>query len=99
MERLNAVNKQGITDIDLNTRTYKKGSIILPIYKLSTGERVFLVAAIATFLGVDIYYGRVMEQLSKPVVDRFLLTFKNSEHVIIHDSVGYFKAREERLNV
>lgn len=40
-----------------------------------------------------------MEQLSKPVVDRFLLTFKNSEHVIIHDSVGYFKAREERLNV
>lgn len=55
VERLNAVNKQGITDIDLNTRTYKKGSIILPIYKLSTGERVFLVAAIATFLGVDIY--------------------------------------------
>lgn len=95
------MNKQGITDIDLNTRTYKKGSIVLPIYKLSTGERVFLVAAIATFLGVDIYiyYGRVMEQLSKPVVDRFLLTFKNSEHVIIHDSVGYFKAREERLNV
>lgn len=55
VERLNAVNKQGITDIDLNTRTYKKGSITLPIYKLSTGERVFLVAAIATFLGVDIY--------------------------------------------
>lgn len=50
-------------DIDLNTRTYKKGSITLPIYKLSTGERVFLVAAIATFLGVDIYYGRVMEQI------------------------------------
>lgn len=38
VERLNAVNKQGITDIDLNTRTYKKGSITLPIYKLSTGE-------------------------------------------------------------
>lgn len=37
VERLNAVNKQGITDIDLNTRTYKKGSITLPIYKLSTG--------------------------------------------------------------
>lgn len=57
VERLNAVNKQGITDIDLNTRTYKKGSITLPIYKLSTGERVFLVAAIATFLGVHICYG------------------------------------------
>lgn len=29
VERLNAVNKQGITDIDLNTRTYKKGNILV----------------------------------------------------------------------
>lgn len=96
---LNAVNNQGITDIDLVIRTYRKSSITLPIYKLSTGERVFLVASIASFLGIDIYYGRVMEQLSKPVVDRFLITFKDSDHIIIHDSVGYFKAREERLHV
>lgn len=99
LKHLNAVNNQGITDIDLVTRTYKKGSVTLPIYKLSTGERIFLVASIATYLSTSVFYGRVMDQLSKPVIDRFLETFSDSNYVIIQDSVGYFKAREECLHV
>lgn len=90
---LNAVNNQGITDMNLTNRTYTKEGRVLPIYSMCTGERVFLIATICAYTGRTLLLMRVMEQLSKDVLNTFLKVFTPYNCIAIYDSVGYYEAR------
>lgn len=92
LKHLNAVNDQGIVDIKLGYRTYVISGKVLPVYRLSSGERVFLVASIAALTGTKVAIARALEQLSKPVLDRFMETFSEYDNIFIIDPVGYYKA-------
>lgn len=98
INHLNAVNSQGITDVNLRCRSYGVKRV-LPKYKLYPGERVFLVASIAALTGTTVALFRAMEQLSKPVLYRFLKTFEKYDNIFIGDPVGYYEARLKRLDL
>lgn len=90
---LNAINNQGITDVNLVNRTYTKEGKVLSIYNMCTGERVFLAAAICAYTNRTLLLTRVVEQLSKDVLNTFLKVFAPYDCVAIYDSVGYYEAR------
>lgn len=97
INHLNVVNNQGITDINLRYRSYIIKGKVLPVYKLCSGERVFLVASIAALTGTKVALFRALEQLSKPVLDRFLKTFEEYDNIFIGDPAGYYEARLKRM--
>lgn len=93
---VNSVNNQGIELISIEDRLYIKDSVKLPLSSLSTGERLFLLAAVATELQLEIYLYRVLNQLSRLALLHFYETFGDSEYVNILDSAGYYEAMKRK---
>lgn len=93
---LNMIDNQGIQSISLSSRVYKKDNKVLPIYKLSTGERIFLIATISYITKVQVCFGNVIEQLSTSVLDTFLNTFRMCDTIVVQDPIGYYKSRYNR---
>lgn len=93
VDYLNLINAQGITHIDLKNRVYAVNSETLSVYMLSSGERIFLISAIADYTHTKIVLLNVLEQLSKSVLDVYLYVFKDSDYIEVIDPINYYERR------
>lgn len=80
---LNSINNQGITEVNAMAGWYKIKDEIVPLASLSSGERIFFVAAMADILHRKVGFGYCIRQLTKTTFKKFGKLFKDTTYVMV----------------
>lgn len=82
-EILNSINNQGITDVNVEFRTYVKDGKVLSFDRLATSEVLFLLTALADMTKTPIEVYRYDSQLSNRVLKKYLSLFGKSDSITL----------------
>lgn len=84
---LNIINNQGIERINPLAGTFTVKGEVVPISRLSTGEKIFFIAEIYTQLGRQAGFGYCIHQLTGKTLRKFYNTFNSDYIAIVADDV------------
>lgn len=84
---LNTINNQGIERINPLAGTFIIKGDVVPISRLSTGEKIFFIADIYTQLGRQVGFGYCIHQLTGKTLRKFYNTFNSDCIAIVADDV------------
>lgn len=99
VDMLNAINNQGILEINKDALYYtiqdKHQEKKLPLSCMSTSEAVFLICALADKLKVHVILSNDIYQLTRRTIKTFNRFFKNSKYITLvfenEFDAGYYK--------
>ena len=83
LDVLNSINNQNIQSIDMYAGRYKHRDTVLSFNKLSTAEKVFLLALAADIGKKEVYIYKDIKSLTKTTLRLFIRLFHDSEYVNI----------------
>lgn len=83
LDVLNSINNQNIQSIDMYAGRYKHRDTVLSFNKLSTAEKVFLLALAADIGKKEVYIYKDIKSLTKTTFRLFIRLFHDSEYVNI----------------
>ena len=83
LDVLNSINNQNIQSIDMYAGRYKHRDTVLSFNKLSTAEKVFLIALAADVGKKEIYIYKDIKSLTKTTLRLFIRLFNESKYVNI----------------
>lgn len=81
LDVLNSINNQNIQSIDMYAGRYKHRDTVLSFNKLSSAEKVFLIALAADVGKKEVYIYRDIKSLTKTTMRQFIRLFHDSPYV------------------
>lgn len=84
---LNIINSQGIESINPLAGTFIADGEVVPISRLSTGEKIFFIAEIYTQLNQHVGFGYCIHQLTGKTLRKFYNTFSGDCVAIVADDI------------